>query len=269
MKARKWIAFLCGAVILQGIFLLFCTEAGLMTMYPLLMRVSEEEYQTKGAYTVYYDMRLAVSDAPSVAVGVDFDVAQSYDAFQHLFRFIKQYRNVQFIVLEEYGEYAEGIRQRMNDPITDPGLPPVLLQFADTLAAINNTQPPNRKCTVLDGESGTAVDVPAGSVLYLMDRDAMMADQDSLAGTVVVEMKYVNCDTGEGIRRDIDLPFAGEEVRYSFLPASRIDWFYKYFDRVTNLLKTSSAEEEPSVLDAVSAEYVICISNGTAADWGE
>ena len=137
MKAKRLLAFLCGAAVLQGIMLLFCTEAGLLALYPLLVRVSDEEYQTKGAYTVYYDMRMDVSDAPEVAVGIDFGVAQSYDAFQHLLRFIKQYRNVNVIYLDAYSEYAEAIAARMQDPMIDPGLPPVLLVFSDTLAAIS------------------------------------------------------------------------------------------------------------------------------------
>ena len=270
MKAKRLLAFLCGAAILQGLMLLFCTEAGLLTLYPLLVRASEEEYQTKGAYTVYYDMRMDVSEAPEVAVGMDFSVAQSYDAFQHLLRFIKQYRNINVIYLDAYSEYAEAIAARMQDPMTDPGLPPVLSAFADTLAAINETQPPVKKFTVHPIQERVYMDLPEGSVpLVLMERDNMMEKRELLekAGILCVEMKYVNCETVEGVRQDIALPFTGEEVRYSFLAASRIEWFYRYYDRVTGLLKKQ--EESLSRLDKVSAEYLICIANGTAADWGE
>ena len=270
MKAKRLLAFLCGAAVLQGIMLLFCTEAGLLALYPLLVRVSDEEYQTKGAYTVYYDMRMDVSDAPEVAVGIDFGVAQSYDAFQHLLRFIKQYRNVNVIYLDAYSEYAEAIAARMQDPMIDPGLPPVLLAFSDTLAAINETQPPVKKFSVHPIQERVYMDLPVDSVpLVLMDRDDMMGKRELMeeTGILCVEMKYVNCENGNGVRQDIALPFAGEEVRYSFLAASRIEWFYRYFENTTGLLKKQA--EELSPLEQLSAEYIICIANGTAADWGK
>ena len=267
MKAKRLLAFLCGAAVLQGLMLLFCTETGLLALYPLLVRAGEEEYQTKGAYTVYYDMRMDISDAPVVAVGMDFGVAQSYDAFQHLFRFIKQYLNITDIYLWQYGEYADAIVQRMENPVIDPGLPAALLDFADTMSAINDTQPPVKKCTIHAMQESVYMDAEPGRVLYLMNRDDMMEKRDILesAGVLCIEMKYVNCNTKDGIRRDINLPFTGEEVRYSFLPASRIEWFYRYFDRVTNLLGNGDEFGLPSALEQISADYVICIANGQAA----
>ncbi|MBQ4607141.1 MAG: hypothetical protein IJB15_10570, partial [Clostridia bacterium] len=105
--------------------------------------------------------------------------------------------------------------------------------------------------------------------LVLMERDDMMGKRELMeeAGILCVEMKYVNCENGNGIRQDIALPFAGEEVRYSFLAASRIEWFYRYFENTTGLLKKQA--EELSPLEQLSAEYIICIANGTAADWGK
>ncbi|MBQ3592684.1 MAG: hypothetical protein II979_12150 [Clostridia bacterium] len=268
MKAKRLLAFLCVAAVLQGLVLLFCTEAGLMKLYPLLVRASEEEYQTMGAYTVYYDMRMDVSDAPVVAVGMDFEIAQSYDAFQHLFRFLKQYLNITDIYLWRYGEYADAIAQRMEDPLLNPGLSAVLMEFADTLTAINDTQPPVKKCTVHAMQESVYMDMEPGRVLYLMDRDEMMEKRDTLesSGVLCIEMKYVNCTAAEGIRHDIPLPFTGEEVRYSFLPASRIEWFYRYFERVTNLLGDGNVFGLPTALEQISAPYVICIANGQAAD---
>ncbi|MBQ8643031.1 MAG: hypothetical protein IJ480_12540 [Clostridia bacterium] len=267
MKTRRWIAFICTAALLQGLMLLFSTETGLLALYPYLVRASEEEYQTKGAYTVYYDMRLPLTDAPFVAVGMDFEVAQSYDAFQHLFRFIKQYRNITDILLCDRTEYAEGIRARMSDPLTDPGLPAILLDFADTLAAINDTQLPNKKCTVGVWEESDYQTLHDGTVLLLMDRDAMMENYAVLqeTGAVCVEMKYINCPAGDELRTDIRLPFTGEAPRFSFLPASRIDWFYRYYRRVTNLFGLTSMEDTAAKLDGISADFLICIANGQAA----
>ncbi|MBQ8401668.1 MAG: hypothetical protein IJX14_07045, partial [Clostridia bacterium] len=210
MNAKRWIAFLCSAAILQGLVMLFCTEAGLMAMYPLLVRASEEEYQTKGAYTVYYDMRLEVSDTPQVIVGMDFEVAESFDAFQHLLRFIKQYRNITEIYMDACAEYADAIAARMEYPMIDPGLPPVLLEFADTLAAINDTQPPVKKYTVHPLQERVYTDTTADRApLILMDRDEMMEKLDVLeaSGALCVEMKYVDCAVQVGVRKDINLPF--------------------------------------------------------------
>ncbi|MBR5445662.1 MAG: hypothetical protein IKV57_06045 [Clostridia bacterium] len=268
MKAKRWIAFLCAVVVLQGLMLLFCSAAGLMTLYPLLFRVSDEEYQTKGTFTVYYDMRLPAAEADFVVVGMDFGVTQSYDAFQHLFRFLKQYKNITTIYLDSDEDWAEKIHARMEDPMIDPGLPQVLLSFADTLSAINNIQPPQKKCTV-EAWQTTGID-PQGN-LILMDKDAMMAERETLeaAGALCVEMKYVNCQTESGIRTDIPLPLAGEDVRYSFLAASRIRWFYDYYRTVTNMFSLPSMEETAEKLDGISADFVICIANGTPAALAE
>ena len=174
--------------------------------------------------------------------------------------------------LDACGEYAEAVAARMVDPMIDPGLPPGLLKFADTLAAINDTQPPVKKYTVHSLQERVYIDLPEGCAsLILMDREEMMENLNALqdTGALCVEMKYVNCDTGDGIRTDIVLPFAGEETRYSFLPASRMEWFYRYFERVTKLVKNPEESSAVSRLEAESAKYVICIANGTAADLGE
>ncbi len=264
MKVKRGIALICTAALLQGLMLLFFSEAGLLAMYPMLFRISDEEYQTKGTYTVYYDMRLPAAEAEYVVVGMDFGVTQSYDAFQHLFRFFKQYKNITTIYLNGREGWAEKIHARMEDPMTDPGLPPILLAFADTLSAINSIQPPQKKCTVAEWTEDCAADE---SSLILMDRDEMMTKRPEYeaAGAVCVEMKYVNCPTDKGMRNDIDLPFAGEDVRFSFLAASRIYWFYDYYRKVTNLFGVPSMEETAAKLDAVSADFVICIANGSAA----
>jgi len=264
MKTKRWIVFFCTAALLQGVMLLFFTEAGLFSLYPLLFRASEEEYQTKGTYTVYFDMRLPAAEAPYIVVGMDYEVVQSYDAFQHLFRFIKQYNNIKTIFMDTDARYVDGIRQRMENPLETPDLPPILLSFADTVSAINNIQPPLKKCSVeLWNRSGS---VPEGS-LILMDRDAMMEQRSAFeeTGALCIEMKYINCPAGDKLRQDIDLPFVGEEVRFSFLPASRIDWFYDYYRHVTNLFGLPSMEETARKLDEVSADFVICIANGQAA----
>ncbi|MBR4960133.1 MAG: hypothetical protein IKY52_04475 [Clostridia bacterium] len=268
MKAKRWIAFFCAVVILQGLMLLFCSETGLMTLYPMLFRISDEEYQTKGTFTVYYDMRLPAAEADFVVVGMDFGVTQSYDAFQHLLRFLKQYKNITTIYLDSDAGWAEKIRSRMEDPLTDPGLPQVLLSFADTLTAINNIQPPQKKCTIKAWAEKDSD--PAGSLL-LMDKDEMMAKREELeaAGGLCVEMKYVNCGTEDGIRNDMDLPLTRQDVRFSFLPASRIHWFYQYYRTVTNMFSLPSMQDAAEKLDGISADFVICIANGTAASLGE
>lgn len=268
MKAKRWIAFICTAVVLQGLMLLFFSEAGLFSLYPVLFRISDEEYQTKGTFTVYYDMRLPAAESEYVVVGMDFGVTQSYDAFQHLFRFLKQYKNITTIYMDGEKQHVEGIRARMEDPMIDPGLPEILLRFADILSAINNIQPPAKKCAV-DVWNPESTE-PAGA-LILMDRDDMMANRNSLEedGALCVEMKYVNCPTEEEIRQDIALPLIGENVRFSFLPASRIYWFYNYYNRITNFFGLPSMEQAADKLDAVSADFVICIANGTAASLTE
>lgn len=262
MKAKRWITFLIGVALLQGLFLLFCTESGLMLLYPYVVRATSEAYQPSGTTTVYYDMRLDVTDAPLFVVGMDFDVAESYDAFVHLFRFLKQYQNITKIYLFEYDEYADAIAARMEDPLLDHGLPPTLLDFADALAAINETQPPQKKFTLSAWPVDVYIDLPGdGSVLFLQDRDTMMEERSLESDELCIEMKYINCETNTGVRTDMDLPFSGEEIGYRFLSAKSIDWFYRYYEKVADPLGLG---RDTTGLKRTSADYVIFVENGTA-----
>ncbi len=276
-KAKRWIGFLVAAVILQGIMLLFCTEAGLMRLYPLLVRVNDEQFQTRGAYSVYYDMRLPLTAADCIAVGVDFSVTQSYDTFGHLFRFLKQYRNVKTIHIahpaaEDIASWMTAMESGQSNVGTGNALSPILSDFATMLMAVNDTQPPLKKFTVAPWE-GTADQIgeePAveGEVtLVLLDRDEMMASYPGLQerGVLCVEMKYMNCPTEDGLRNDIKLPFVDAETRISFLPASRIQWVYDYYRQITNFFGLPAMEEATTHLDNMSAPFVICIVNGTFA----
>lgn len=263
MKAKRTIAFLIGAALVQGLLLLFCTEGGLMLLYPWVVRTKAESYQPSGTSTVYYDMRLDVTDAPLFVVGMDHDVAQSYDAFVHLFRFLKQYSNIQTIFLMEYADYADAIEDRMEDPILDHGLPETLLSFADALSALNETQPPAKKFTVAPYQAYVYMDMEPGTALFLLDRDFMMENRQIDDGVLYIEMKYINCQTNEGVRTDMDLPFVGETTGYAFLPASRIDWFYRYYEKVADPLKLG---RDTTGLKRTSAEYVIFVENGNAVE---
>lgn len=263
----RFITFVIGVAVLQGLLLLFCTQGGLMSLYPYVVRTAAEDYQPRGTSTVYYDMRLDVTDAPLFAVGMDPDVAQSYDAFAHLFRFLKQYRNITTIYLCVVEDYADAIAARMEDPLLDHGLPETLLSFADALAAVNETQPPQKKFTVSAFPGDVYIDIPAdGSVLFLQDRDTMMVERaQSLDDpTLYIEMKYISCQTNDGVRTDIDLPFVGETTGYAFLPAARIDWFYRYYAKVADPLGVGRDTE---ALVRENAPYVLFVENGQAAVW--
>jgi len=267
MKRKRLLVFLCAAALLQGVVILCCTEGGLMAAYPMLFRIRDEEIDINGPNTVYYDMRLAASEAPLVVVGVDFSVKESYEAFLHLFRFLKQYRNITEIRLQEEFPYLSGIQERMADALFENGLPEVLKDFSDGLAKINETMSPARKFSLESLSSDGEENLYTGEILLLLDRDRMMAERERWedAGALCLEMKYVNCTVGSGeIRQDMDLPFSGDEVRISFLSASRLQWFYTYFDKVTDLFGQKKGDTA-NTLEAFSAKYVICIANGNAS----
>ncbi len=280
-KTKRWLQFLAAAVVLQGLMLLFCTEAGLTALYPLLVRGREEAFQTRGAYTVYYDMRLPLTEADCIAVGVDFHVKESYDTFGHLFRFLKQYRNIKTLHIAHPAAEAMGHRLDANASgevlMEDGALTPVLTDFADLLAAVNDTQPPLKKFAIAPWhgtaeEIGTAPAAENEVTLVLLDRDSLMDAYPTLRerGVLCVEMKYVKCPTvmdgKEALRNDIHLPFTGEETRIAFMPASRIQWFYDYYRQVTNLFGLPSMGAAAERLDNMAAEFVITIANGTLAD---
>lgn len=262
MKAKRLITFVISTAVLQGLLLLFCTQGGLLSLYPYVVWMAAEDYQPRGTSTVYYDMRLDVTDAPLFVVGMDFEVAQSYDAFVHLFRFLKQYSGIQTIYLADNADYAEPIADRMADPLVDHGLPETLLSFADALSALNDTQPPAKKFTVAPWQENVYADMAPGSALLLMDRDRMMAERQLDDGILYIEMKYINCQTNDGVRTDMTLPFLGETTAYTFLPASRIDWFYRYYEKVADPLQLG---RDTTGLQQVSAPYVIFVENGQAA----
>ncbi len=264
MKVKRLLTFVIGAAVLQGLLLLFCTQGGLMLLYPYVVRMAAEDYQPRGTSTVYYDMRLDVTDAPLFVVGMDPDVAQSYDAFVHLFRFLKQYSGIQTIYLVDNAAYADAIAARMADPLVDHGLPETLLSFADALSSLNETQPPAKKFTVAAWQENAYADMAPGTALLLMERDRMMAEraQNLDDTTLYIEMKYVNCQTNDGVRTDMTLPFVGETTAYAFLPASRIDWFYRYYEKVADPLQLG---RDTTGLQRTAAPYVIFVENGQAA----
>jgi len=39
---KRWLVFICAAILLQGVVLLFCTESGLMFLYPAVVRLYAE-----------------------------------------------------------------------------------------------------------------------------------------------------------------------------------------------------------------------------------
>jgi len=268
---KRWLVFICAAILLQGVVLLFCTESGLMFLYPAVVRLYAENLNPRSnSYVAYYDMRIPVSEASIVAVGMDFSVAQSYDAFLHIFRFIKQYSNVQTIYIDDDNQWAESIAERMEYPLEEVELPSVLVRFADNLQNLNDTYSPQRKftvCTMPEGDS-----FGEEPVVLLMDRDQMMEPDTraalEAAGAVCLEMKYIRCSADSGMRNDMELPLPGKTEGFSFVSAQKIDWFYRYYRTVTRLFFDQN-EIYINKLETASADFVLLITNGTRANLQE
>lgn len=92
--------FLLAVLLIQGAALLVLTPAGLEKIHPFFVRVHAEKFDpSTNTYAVYYDTRVEVAAADLIVVGIDGNVAESYDLLGHFTRFVKQYSNYSAVMM--------------------------------------------------------------------------------------------------------------------------------------------------------------------------
>lgn len=97
---KRVLVFAAVVVVLQSLALLFLTPRGCELIYPFFVRANAEKIRTEGnSYAAYYDMRLEMSEADLIVVGIDAGVPSSYDMLGHFTRFVKQYNNISAVML--------------------------------------------------------------------------------------------------------------------------------------------------------------------------
>jgi len=98
-RIRRILKFAAAILIAQTLALLFLTPAGIDFMFPPVARVNAEKFSPdSNTYAVYYDIRVEVSQADLIVVGVDHGIAESFDLLGHFTRFVKQYNNLSAVM---------------------------------------------------------------------------------------------------------------------------------------------------------------------------
>ena len=100
-RIRRILKFAAAVLIAQTFALLFLTPAGIDFMFPPVARVNAEKFSPdSNTYAVYYDIRVEVSQADLIVVGIDHGIAESYDLLGHFTRFVKQYNNLSAVMTD-------------------------------------------------------------------------------------------------------------------------------------------------------------------------
>lgn len=93
--------FLAAVLLIQGLALLLLTPGGLERIHPFLVRIHAEKFDpSTNTYAVYYDTRTEIAAADLIVVGIDGNIAESYDLLGHFTRFAKQYNNFSSVMMD-------------------------------------------------------------------------------------------------------------------------------------------------------------------------
>ena len=154
--------FLAAVVLIQGIALLFFTPAGLENIHPFLVRTHAEKFDpSTNTYAVYYDTRVEVAAADLIVIGIDGNVAESYDLLGHFTRFVKQYSNYSAVMMDLLSsqrmlsnsllEQSEEARfdKRLEAMRENTGMSEDFTDFFTELFIINRTMTEERKFEIL------------------------------------------------------------------------------------------------------------------------
>ena len=100
-RIRRITKFAAAILIAQTLALLFLTPAGIDFLFPPVARVNAEKFSPESnTYAVYYDLRVEVSQADLIVLGIDYGIAESFDLAGHFTRFAKQYNNFSAVLLD-------------------------------------------------------------------------------------------------------------------------------------------------------------------------
>ncbi len=100
-RIRRITKFIAAVLIVQAAALLFLTPAGIDFLFPPVARVNAEKFSPTGnTYAVYYDIRVEVSQADMIVIGMDYGIAESFDLLGHFTRFAKQYNNFSAVLMD-------------------------------------------------------------------------------------------------------------------------------------------------------------------------
>ncbi len=293
---KRALVFVCSVVVLQCLALLFLTPAGLDIVYQIPLRINAESFKPENnTYVVYYDTRVEISGADLVVVGIDDNIAQSYDVLGHFTRFLKQYNNISAVMLDldRVGyRIASGLMSEDSEEIfysklatlgESVGLSTDCLDYFSELFVVNSTMPPVRKFDIMSysvvGDELTlaeqisdAFDKTEKSALCIVDSLELSADStfrtelDALMTkkkVVYIEAVYTeSCESPE-THNAVKFPFEADEPTVYFVNNRKFSSYYSYYNKVVGLFGTNKVLENR--LDTRYTDYFFVISNGTLA----
>jgi len=100
-RIRRIAKFIAAVLLAQAAAFLFLTPAGIDLLFPPVARVNAERFSPdSNTYAVYYDLRVEVSQADLIVVGIDYGIAESFDLLGHFTRFAKQYNNYSAVLMD-------------------------------------------------------------------------------------------------------------------------------------------------------------------------
>jgi len=301
-RIRLTAVFVCSAVIIQCMALLFLTPAGIEKLYPLVVRLHSEKIEPdSNTYAVYYNTRVTVADADLVVIGIDGAVGESYDMLGHFSRFLKQYNNFSHVLLDfdrDSKKLASGMINETREKLfynrldalkSQIGLSEDYCDYLAELYVVNSTMVPVRKFELDSYSSASGADsLPKAvriadtyarcdrSVLCIVDssdfspESTFAKELESLLPDkkiVFISAFYSKDSPSPETHELLTLPLTGDKAGIYFTENSRFEAFYRYYNAVTDIFGKGNRIEYP--LDERYTDMFFIIANGTEAKYSQ
>lgn len=294
---KQTLIFLAGAFVVFLAASLFLTEAGIARLYPFAVRGQLEEISPSGnSYTVYHGARSAVATADVIVVGIDPEIAQSYDVLGHFMRFAKQYSEIGAVVLAVDDEGAEEINLLLSSESGGiqkgraallqnmPRLSVDFVDFVTELAYVNATMTPARKFIAMsytDGEGAVLSEKLIEAHDYATEKhqtcfvvaDVELLCDGSLSASLeemfgddvlILKTRYSGKDY-EGPSA-LSLPFMGSVPKEYFVSEKHLLGYNRYANSTLNFFRDGENTNYAEKISGVDSNgFFFVISNGTPA----
>lgn len=295
-KIRLTAIFICAVVVIQGLALLFLTSEGLELVCSVPMRINAERFKPENnTYVVYYDARSEIADADLVVIGIDGNIAESYDLLGHFTRFLKQYNNFSDVMLD-LNKTQSSVASKLMDEDEEShfyaklttlgesgGLTQDQLDYLSELYAVNATMTPVRKIDLMSYSSNegmttaemitSAVSDVSRSALCVVDAKEFSSDStlreelDALLpdkNIMYLETLYTKSCPSPETHDTVLFPFEADEPSVYFVNNKDFSSFYNYYGAVVGLFGADKSLDDR--LDTRYTDYFFIVSRGTAAE---
>ncbi len=294
-RLKQTAVFFVTAILVFLAASVFLTESGIERLYPLAVRTQVETVAPSGnSYTVYQTTRANVASCDVIVVGIDPDIAQSYDVLGHFARFAKQYSEIGAFLLAVDEKTAAEINAFLSDDSggilkgrqtllqSCPGLSVDFIDFVTELAYVNATMTPGRKYTVesiYDANGEVSIDrlVTAAAeqteqqkTCFAVVDGALLEDKtfsEELASQfgedlLTVKMRYSGSNA-EGATA-LQLPFTGSGTQTYFVSCIRLLDFNHYANKTLNFFRDGENIDYAKKISGFDwKDFFFVIANGT------